>query len=430
MHVKSVVAQKSSRWCGVKHFDGKLPLHITADRRNYQDDDRQTQGPEFTFFKGKLKTSNTTGHNLQETTFTLGETQTYEKWNRRHHTHRGAISSYKKKEFETPCVLIQDQLKLQERCEREIQRLVSELSSLPPCDTPNCTLHTSPNNSPVKINPQEFPLFPSQRRQNVKIILTVLPPPPPPHTQRKISKNSRSNSTSELNFNIELANKFNSLDNLNIQSQPIADTTKLPHHSNFATTKSTVNPIPKTVNLPPPTMLKITDDLRNQMKILTTKMPYLRNKKAGQHIKLYMDTFKQHDALNAFLDNVKFPHYTITPKTQRPIKVVIKGLPRDAKPSDISNDLIDLGFTFNLVETKQSVSDASVCCRSQYESFPDWIVKSISRKKTFHVPPLVGSMGLHYSTQDKVDLFADSLESSFQENPEPYDDDFIDHVEE
>ncbi|GFV64064.1 RNA-directed DNA polymerase from mobile element jockey [Trichonephila clavipes] len=39
-------------------------------------------------------------------------------------------------------------------------------------------------------------------------------------------------------------------------------------------------------------------------------------------------------------------------------------------------------------------------------------------------------MGLHYSPEDKVDLFADSLESSFQENPEPYDDDFIDHVEE
>ncbi|GFU90600.1 RNA-directed DNA polymerase from mobile element jockey [Trichonephila clavipes] len=38
-------------------------------------------------------------------------------------------------------------------------------------------------------------------------------------------------------------------------------------------------------------------------------------------------------------------------------------------------------------------------------------------------------MGLHYSPEDKVDLFADSLESSFQENPEPYDDDFIDHVE-
>ncbi|GFU77162.1 uncharacterized protein TNCV_1423351 [Trichonephila clavipes] len=81
------------------------------------------------------------------------------------------------------------------------------------------------------------------------------------------------------------------------------------------------------------------------MKTLTTKMPYLRSRKAGQYIKLYTDTFDQYHALNTFLDNVKFPHYTITPKTQRPIKVVIKGLPRDTKPTDISNDLIDLGFT-------------------------------------------------------------------------------------
>ncbi|GFT42727.1 putative RNA-directed DNA polymerase from transposon BS, partial [Trichonephila clavipes] len=59
------------------------------------------------------------------------------------------------------------------------------------------------------------------------------------------------------------------------------------------------------------------------------------------------------------------------------------------------------------------------------------IVKTHSNKnKTFHIPPIVGPMGLHYSTEDKVNLFADSLQSSFQENPEPYDDDFIDQVEE
>ncbi|GFW56158.1 probable RNA-directed DNA polymerase from transposon X-element [Trichonephila clavipes] len=59
------------------------------------------------------------------------------------------------------------------------------------------------------------------------------------------------------------------------------------------------------------------------------------------------------------------------------------------------------------------------------------IVKTHSNKnKTFHIPPIVGPMGLHYSTEDKVNLFSDSLESSFQENPEPYDDDFIDLVEE
>ncbi|GFQ80723.1 RNA-directed DNA polymerase from mobile element jockey [Trichonephila clavata] len=58
------------------------------------------------------------------------------------------------------------------------------------------------------------------------------------------------------------------------------------------------------------------------------------------------------------------------------------------------------------------------------------IVKSITNRKPFHIPPLVGHMVLHYSTEDKVNLFADSLESSFQENPEPYEDEFIDHVEE
>ncbi|GFT51697.1 hypothetical protein TNCV_2421521 [Trichonephila clavipes] len=59
-------------------------------------------------------------------------------------------------------------------------------------------------------------------------------------------------------------------------------------------------------------------------------------------------------------------------------------------------------------------------------AFPNW--KKFQDILTNSLP--VGPMGLHYSTEDKVNLFADSLESSFQENSEPYDDDFIDQVEE
>ncbi|GFX84207.1 RNA-directed DNA polymerase from mobile element jockey [Trichonephila clavipes] len=59
-------------------------------------------------------------------------------------------------------------------------------------------------------------------------------------------------------------------------------------------------------------------------------------------------------------------------------------------------------------------------------AFPNW--KKFQEILTNSLP--VGPMGLHYSTEDKVNLFADSLESSFQENPEPSDDDFIDQVEE
>ncbi|GFV87405.1 RNA-directed DNA polymerase from mobile element jockey [Trichonephila clavipes] len=96
-------------------------------------------------------------------------------------------------------------------------------------------------------------------------------------------------------------------------------------------------------------MLKITDDFRAQMKTLTDKMPHIRSKMTGQYIKLYTGTFDQYHKLNDFLEKLNYPHHTITPKTQRPLKVVIKGLSRDTKTTDIFNDLIDLGFTVNRV---------------------------------------------------------------------------------
>ncbi|GFS44532.1 nucleic-acid-binding protein from transposon X-element [Trichonephila inaurata madagascariensis] len=74
-----------------------------------------------------------------------------------------------------------------------------------------------------------------------------------------------------------------------------------------------------------------------------------RNRMTGKYIKLYTDTFEQYHTLNTLLETLQYPFYTITPKNERPIKVVIKGLPRDTKISDIHTDLIDLGFTVNKV---------------------------------------------------------------------------------
>ncbi|GFV26468.1 hypothetical protein TNCV_3361211 [Trichonephila clavipes] len=121
---------------------------------------------------------------------------------------RNIVNNYKENGHDASSFLIQDQLKIKEHFEKERQQLM-RFSPLP---TPTQTKRKE--NSDGFINP---PL-------------------------RKITKTSRSNSTSELNFNIELANKFTSLDNLNIQSQPIADTTNLPHHPNIATTTNTAKP--------------------------------------------------------------------------------------------------------------------------------------------------------------------------------------------
>ncbi|GFT51524.1 RNA-directed DNA polymerase from mobile element jockey, partial [Nephila pilipes] len=52
-----------------------------------------------------------------------------------------------------------------------------------------------------------------------------------------------------------------------------------------------------------------------------------------------------------------------------------------------------------------------------------------TKNTLFTIPPLIGPRGLVFDSQAKADLFADSLENSFQENAEFYDDDFIEKVE-
>ncbi|GFT89411.1 nucleic-acid-binding protein from transposon X-element [Trichonephila clavipes] len=78
-------------------------------------------------------------------------------------------------------------------------------------------------------------------------------------------------------------------------------------------------------------------------------MPALRIKTAGKYAKLYTDTQPQHDTLKQLLTELKYPFYSFTPKHERPIKVVIKGLPRTTKTAEIQSDLLDLGYTINKV---------------------------------------------------------------------------------
>ncbi|GFV83510.1 PRE_C2HC domain-containing protein [Trichonephila clavipes] len=78
-------------------------------------------------------------------------------------------------------------------------------------------------------------------------------------------------------------------------------------------------------------------------------MPTIHRKMTGKYIKLYTDTLLQYHALNNILEDLKYPFCTIAPKNERPIEVVIKGLPRDMNTSDIHSDLLDLRFTVNKV---------------------------------------------------------------------------------
>ncbi|GFU65190.1 nucleic-acid-binding protein from transposon X-element [Trichonephila clavipes] len=145
---------------------------------------------------------------------------------------------------------------------------------------------------------------------------------------------------------LNLTNTFSALENTAPEA-PIetpVQTHKSPESTSLIPNQTTQSP-----KLPPPIMLLITDDLRLHTKTLSEKIPALRIKTAGKYVKLYTDTLPQHDTLKELLEVLKYPFYTFTPKHERPIKVVIKGLPRTTKTAEIHSDLLDLGYTLNKV---------------------------------------------------------------------------------
>ncbi|GFX08164.1 hypothetical protein TNCV_4783781 [Trichonephila clavipes] len=92
-------------------------------------------------------------------------------------------------------------------------------------------------------------------------------------------------------------------------------------------------------------MLRISETVRSQMKIINEKFPKIRSRTTGEFIKLYTDNLEQFHELLTFAEKTKFQFYEIKPKNERPIKVVLKGLPRNFKVEEIQADLEELGFT-------------------------------------------------------------------------------------
>ncbi|GFW35136.1 hypothetical protein TNCV_5067011 [Trichonephila clavipes] len=70
-----------------------------------------------------------------------------------------------------------------------------------------------------------------------------------------------------------------------------------------------------------------------------------RSRLTGYFLKLYTDSAEERRLVVQLLKRLKFQFYTIKAKAERPIKVVIKGLPRTTNPEEIKQDLEMLGYT-------------------------------------------------------------------------------------
>ncbi|GFU78400.1 hypothetical protein TNCV_2300161 [Trichonephila clavipes] len=90
--------------------------------------------------------------------------------------------------------------------------------------------------------------------------------------------------------------------------------------------------------------MKITKTYREQVDTVKRIFPHLRLKTTGEYIKLYSNTTEQNRIVRQTLIRLGYKFYVITPKNERPIKVVIKGYPKTADPNHIKTDLEKEGF--------------------------------------------------------------------------------------
>ncbi|GFU76489.1 nucleic-acid-binding protein from transposon X-element [Trichonephila clavipes] len=215
------------------------------------------------------------------------------------------------------------------------QQALGELSSLPRCDTPGCRVHSTPCNSPTKKITEEFPELPkkisSKRKESADCFIS----PTAKQTFKRLQVEFR-------NFEIDVNNRF---EKINENDENIAGTSQ--NAINFAPSKTTETD--KTNSLPPPVFLNLEDNYMEQLKTLNEIIPTLSSKKTGTLIKLYTNNSHDYELLQDSVEKLKYQFFTIKPKHERPIKVVVKGLPKNTETRDIHENLIELGFTVDKV---------------------------------------------------------------------------------
>ncbi|GFU73888.1 nucleic-acid-binding protein from transposon X-element [Trichonephila clavipes] len=140
---------------------------------------------------------------------------------------------------------------------------------------------------------------------------------------------------SQNKFELPQGAHLNNLEN----SGPVANGNNPNGSNNSASQNAPQN------QLPPPIMLFVEKNYKAQMAAITKTFPKIRSRLTGEFLKLYTDSAEERRMAVQRLKLLKFQFYTIKSKAERPIKVVIKGLPRNTSPEEIKQDLEILGYT-------------------------------------------------------------------------------------
>ncbi|GFX31270.1 putative RNA-directed DNA polymerase from transposon X-element [Trichonephila clavipes] len=213
-----------------------------------------------------------------------------------------------------------------------LQQAVSDFDSLPPCTNPGCSHLISPKNTPKSTPPPSPTRRSAQLKRKDEEDFEF---PPLRKTARK--------TILEKSEDLILDNQFSLLPNVIMKqiTGQVAPSTATPKKP---TDNANENQNQGTNALPPPVMMKITKTYREQVDTMKKYFPHLRLKTTGEYIKLYSNTAEQNRAVKHTMKSLRYRFYVITPKNERPIKIVIKGFPKTADPENIKADLEAEGF--------------------------------------------------------------------------------------
>ncbi|GFV75360.1 RNA-directed DNA polymerase from mobile element jockey [Trichonephila clavipes] len=170
--------------------------------------------------------------------------------------------------------------------------------------------------------------------------------------------------------------------------------------------------------LPPPIMLFVEKNYKAQMAAITKEFPKIRSRLTGEFLKLYTDSAEERRMAVQLLKKLKFQFYTIESKAERPIKVVIKGLPRNTNPEEIKHDLELLGYTPDRVN--------QLIGRKNKRPLPIFLItlpRDLDNLKLFDLKTLnylsirvEGYDGTAVNDQRKANLLATNIKNNFVEN--------------
>ncbi|GFT61024.1 RNA-directed DNA polymerase from mobile element jockey [Trichonephila clavipes] len=98
-----------------------------------------------------------------------------------------------------------------------------------------------------------------------------------------------------------------------------------------------------------PIFMKITPDYNLLLQEIHRTHPTAKNTHMKGYFKIEAETEDHHREITAYLTGKSVGYYVINPPENRPLKLVIKGLPEDVEPEEVKKDLISKGINVEKV---------------------------------------------------------------------------------